>query len=373
MGYYGQRRNGKVQVTGAKIRNYSIPFRKTYRNSLAAKDNQKSVVLLIETDQGVTGISSIEPDTPNYSEETWYEICGIVENEFIPLLQGSDPRDIELIYDQMEKRVFGHFMSKALVETALFDLLAKSLSVPVYRIRGGRYRDSANVIGWVGLGTEKERISEISHFLEEGFKCIKLKTDTHVSDLLELLKKLRSNYGYSFDLRIDANQCLSRRIANRLVVDAARYEVEHLEQPLDRLDITGMRQLSRKSPISVMADESAATLKDVMRLIQEEACSAIKLKVMRAGGIMESERIVALAKASGVGCVIGNGFSTSLSTAIEAQFFASSSYLNPIPEFVGPSKLKNDIVKNPIEIKAGILKVPEGSGFGYDSVDLIQG
>lgn len=361
-----------MQVTGARIRNFDIPFRKTYKNSLAAKSVQKSVVFIIETDEGITGISSIEPDTPNYSEETWYEICGIVENEFVPVLQGNDPRNIELIYDQMEKRVFGHYMSKALVETALFDLLAKSLGAPVYRIRGGRYRETANVIGWVGLGTEKERISEVSRFLDEGFICIKLKTDTRVSDLIELLKKLRSNYGYSFSVRIDANQCLSRKTAHRLSGEIAKFEIEHLEQPLDRNDIAGMRQLSRVSPVSVMADESAATLTDVRRLIQEDACSAIKLKVMRAGGIMESERILALAKAGGIGCVIGNGFSTSLSTAIESQFFAYSSYLNPVPEFVGPSKLKNDIVKNPIEIRAGILRIPEGNGFGYDSRDLIQ-
>ncbi|MEM0134482.1 MAG: enolase C-terminal domain-like protein [Thermoplasmatales archaeon] len=357
-------------ISSVNVIAVDLPLIGKYRNSLGVKDKVSSVVLILKTDGGICGFSSIEPDMPSYSEETTYNIRDIIRKEFVPILTGDDPFYTRSIMDKLNRSVYGHYMSKALVETAILDLRSKMLGQSVQKMIGGKVHDKLSVIGWIGLGKVDVIKDKLESMLSEGFRCIKIKIGPEIELDLDMLKAIRKEYGHDFAIRVDANQCMTRKTALRFIERAENLELEHIEQPVNRLDFSSMSFLNNRSSIPIMADESVVTRQDLLRLIQEEAASIVKLKVMRSGGIFETLNMISLAEAGGIDCIIGNGFSSSVGTQIEATVASISRSLTDAHEFVGPLKLKEDIVRQKSEYKKGTLIFRTGPGFGYEFEDL---
>jgi len=100
----------------------------------------------IETDSGLTGIGEAHPG------------AGVAEIilQFKKTLVGADPRNIEPLYHRMigaaSNRYAMGLSAIGGIETALWDLLGKSLGVPVYQLLGGKYRDRIRLYADVGHG-----------------------------------------------------------------------------------------------------------------------------------------------------------------------------------------------------------------------------
>ena len=105
----------------------------------------------IETDEGLTGIGEAHPG------------AGISEIilQFKNRLVGADPRNIEPLYNRLigaaSNRYAMGLSAIGGIETALWDLLGKSLGVPVYQLLGGKYRDRIRLYADVGHGEETRR------------------------------------------------------------------------------------------------------------------------------------------------------------------------------------------------------------------------
>jgi L-alanine-DL-glutamate epimerase-like enolase superfamily enzyme len=357
-------------ITGVNVYSMKLELNSKYENSLGVKDKVDSVLLFLRTDSGLYGFSSIEPDLPSYSEETFYNIKSTVENEFVPLIKGQDPMHSATIMNRLGRSVYGHYMSKSLVESALLDLKGKILGLSVLNMLGGPVHDNMKVIGWVGIGRIEDISNQVKRMLSDNFSTIKLKIGPDVEKNTSILSAIRKEFGYDFSIRADANQSMNRSSAMKFIESATHFELKLIEQPVDRMDIDSMAFLSKRSSIPIMADESAVTRQDILRLIQREAASIVKLKVMRNGGVSETLKMIAVAEAGGIDCVIGNGFSSSLGTQIEATVALASPSLSSEHEFVGPLKLKYDIVKEKSEYIHNVLRFRNGPGFGYNFEDL---
>jgi L-alanine-DL-glutamate epimerase-like enolase superfamily enzyme len=81
--------------------------------------------------------------------------------------------------------------------------------------------------------------------------------------------------------------------------------LEFLEQPVAAADLTGMAWVRRRSPYPVMADESAATAADVVRVVELEAADLVNIKLAKAGGIRPALAAIAQARSAGLPCMLG--------------------------------------------------------------------
>ena len=102
----------------------------------------------IETDEGITGLGEAHPGSG---------ITGIVK-QFKKSLVGAEPSHIEPLYNSMiaaarNRHAMG-LSAIAGIETALWDLLGKSLGVPVYQLLGGKYRNHIRLYADVGHGRD---------------------------------------------------------------------------------------------------------------------------------------------------------------------------------------------------------------------------
>ena len=155
-----------------------------------------------------------------------------------------------------------------------------------------------------------------------------------------------------------------------------QYDIFMVEQPVPRWDFEGMAQLRRKVDIPICADEAAAELSDLIKLIRMEAIDGLFLKVPKAGGLLKSQKWVSIAQASDLlvmcGCMINSG----IGAAVEAHFLAATEWMGRSEqESIGPLNLYNraDTVSPPISgdlaveiprYEAGYLYPPQGPGLG---------
>ena len=75
--------------------------------------------------------------------------------------------------------------------------------------------------------------------------------------------------------------------------------------PVKAEDIRGLTKVKKSSPIPVMADESVHTPSDAMLLVKEKAVDLINIKLMKCGGLWNAKKIVAIAEAAHIPCMIG--------------------------------------------------------------------
>jgi len=91
--------------------------------------------------------------------------------------------------------------------------------------------------------------------------------------------------------------------------------LELIEQPLPYWDIEGMARLRQKVVTPVFADEAARELHHIKQIIDLQAADGLFIKTQKAGGLLKSQRWLALARLSGMavmcGCMPGSGLEAS--------------------------------------------------------------
>ena len=111
-------------------------------------------------DEGIDGVGEA---TLEYKEKA---LCGAVEHIKEALI-GKDPTNIEQLYHDTYRESYwrcGPVLMSALsaVEVALWDILGKSLGVPVYRLLGGKVNEKVRIYvnGWFAGAKTPEEFAE---------------------------------------------------------------------------------------------------------------------------------------------------------------------------------------------------------------------
>jgi L-alanine-DL-glutamate epimerase-like enolase superfamily enzyme len=126
-----------------------------------------------------------------------------------------------------------------------------------------------------------------------------------------------------FTLTLDANQGYGPRESLQLLRLLKRrgLRISMFEQPAAADDWDGLKEVARKGDLPVAADESVKCRADALGLARQRAVSVINLKLMKMG-ILEAWDCALIARASGLGLMIGGMIETSLAMACAAHFAA---------------------------------------------------
>ncbi len=126
-----------------------------------------------------------------------------------------------------------------------------------------------------------------------------------------------------FTLTLDANQGYGPRESLQLLRSLKKrgVHVSLFEQPAAADDWDGLAEVARKGRVPVAADESVKSRADALGLARARAVSVINLKLMKMG-LLEAWDCALIARASGVGLMIGGMIETSLAMACAAHFAA---------------------------------------------------
>jgi L-alanine-DL-glutamate epimerase-like enolase superfamily enzyme len=178
-------------------------------------------------------------------------------------------------------------MAVSAVDIALWDLKARLLGLPLYRVLPA-FRDQVPIYGSGGFTNYplSRLVSQASGWAAEGIPRMKIKTSRDPSADPERLAAVRQEAGDGVELFTDANGALTRKAA---LYWAARFRDEWgvcwFEEPVSSLDISGLRLLRDRGPagLDIAAGEYGFLLPDFAALARAVDC--LQADVTRCGGI----------------------------------------------------------------------------------------
>jgi L-alanine-DL-glutamate epimerase-like enolase superfamily enzyme len=162
---------------------------------------------------------------------------------------------------------------------------------------------------------------------------------------------------YTGAIRIDANEGWDEATARARLGELESVGVELCEQPIPAGDPEAMARVARATSIPIYADEDVGTAADVARLAH--AVDGVNLKLRKAGGIRETVRAIATARAHGMGVMLG----CDLESGVAATAQASVAALVDHADLDGPLLLERDPYPG-VAYRRGEMSLPQGPGLG---------
>jgi len=359
-----------VKITKVEVFPIGMAYAKPYEQATGVTKMARRVVVKIYTDEGVVGLGEASTLLPNRTGESAQVIAVVISNLFAPLLIGENPLEIQLVMQKLRKASmdkYGFLYSKTAIDMALHDIAGKVYNVPVAALLGGVVRSSIGVSRSVPLAEPSVVADAAEQLVKAGYKMITIKAGLDPAADLKCVEAVRHAVGNDFPIEIDANQGYRADVAVRWISKMEKYDIENVEQPCPWWDIAGMAEVTRELHCTVTADESVLCPAEAMNFIRYQAADAFTIKVAKCGGFLQAKRIAALADASGLSCNMGSEHPAGIGTAAMAHFWASTPEIVDSIGYGSPlERFSDDIVKDPIEFKNGVVHLPSGPGLGVE-------
>jgi L-alanine-DL-glutamate epimerase-like enolase superfamily enzyme len=222
-------------------------------------------------------------------------VATLIEEKLAGVVLGSDPLAARATWHELgaQLRNAGRpgigAMAVAAVDTALWDLRARLLGVPLVDALG-RCHDSVPVYGSGGFcNYPLERLrTQLGGWAAQGIPRVKLKVSRHPDEDPRRLDAVREEVGDDVDVYIDSNGALGRKEALAWAERfAGEWGVSWFEEPVSSADLEGLRLLRERGPggLDIAAGEYVYVLRDAVNLLEARAVDCLQLDVTRCGGI----------------------------------------------------------------------------------------
>ena len=293
-----------MKIENIKIFAQRLGLNKIFRTSLRETDSISELVVIIETDVGIEGKGSA-CDCSAITGETVPGIREAIVNKIFPVIKGMDIRLHERIFFKIQNAIAYNNAAKAAVDMAVYDLLSQYLKIPLFQLLGG-YKDYLRTDITLSLDTPEKMAHEAIQVGNEGFSILKIKAGgLNPKEDIERVKKIRDAVGDGVKLRIDANQAWKPRDAVKIINKLEKYDIELIEQPNAYWDTKGLKWISQRTNIPIMADESIFTNHDAFKLLSDNVVDCLNIKLLKCGGINEAVKIINIAETAGIECMMG--------------------------------------------------------------------
>jgi len=356
---------------GAKIKHVEamvldMPLKKQWKISLYQAAARAHAVVRVTTEEGVVGYGEVAP-SPAFMGETGHTVALVINKYYAPVLEGQDVFDIEMLHNRMRYAIYGNLAARAAVDMALYDIMGKVLKVPVHNLLGGCYRNKVDLSWVVGMQDMEGSIEEAKWAVASGYKVLKLKVGISPEVDYKLVSTVRKALGDKVVLRLDANQGYDFKTAYRLFQRLEEFDLESIEQPVERWDTAGMAALKRGLKTTIMADEAVSAPHDASRLVEIGAADCVNIKVGKVGGLWEAKKITAVLEAAGLTATAGSNLEVGIGSAASIHFVASSRIVDmPNDLLLGGPLHEYDLIRQDFVVENGQVLVPTAPGLGIE-------
>ncbi|GIH03063.1 racemase [Rhizocola hellebori] len=250
-------------------------------------------LVVVDTDEGISGVG-IGPH--------------VELDSIFAAIDGQDPRGVTALYDRMLRQTFkaGHagvvFGAIGAIDTALWDIKAKALGQPLWRLLGGLDRRVTAYASGLDIAlTDDELAVAYQAYAERGLRAAKLKGGLDVErdrQRLTLVRDVLTLAGNDIrpGLMLDANEAWSRKQAVRHVCELEQtLDLIWVEEPVRRWDAEGLAMVGRGIRASVATGENLTGLEQFRPLLAAGAVDIVQTAAV--WGVTHFLRVAALAHA----------------------------------------------------------------------------
>ncbi|HXH87970.1 MAG TPA: mandelate racemase/muconate lactonizing enzyme family protein [Gaiellaceae bacterium] len=290
----------------------AVVLRQAVLNEGIADGSQDDLVILVSTDEGITGIGEVDSAPEAVQALVQQRGSHAVATSLRDALLGEDPLDVERLWDKMYRSLIYvgrrgiaiHAISG--VDIALWDIKGKALGKPVCELLGTPVRERIRAYASMLMPDTPEETSErVSALKEQHFTAIKLGWGPLGKDAnhdVKLATAAKEAAGDDVEILIDAGlgYVADADTAIRVARELEELGIYWLEEPFEPDEYEAYAKLADAVEITIAAGEQDATRWGFRELIERGHVDLVQPDVTRCGGITETLRIAELAREHGV-------------------------------------------------------------------------
>ncbi len=282
-------------------------LRTTFSTSLGQKDVMKSVIVKVGLKDGSEGLGEC-PTSFTLKNETIENIENIIRT-ITPRLKGCPIGSYSKEIEKFRKQFPRNPMTVSGIEVALFRANLEYRGEAEHAYFGGKH-DSLETDITIPYATNIQSIEKwIFYVSKKGFSSYKMKVSGNAADdkyfVAEVCRRLKDLIP-AFTIRLDGNQGFTTNqcLAFLDFLIGNDYPVELFEQPLPKNDYKGLKEITKRSSVPIILDETVFDEADLKHAIEGHLCHGINIKIAKSG-IRESLKLYKTAKKHGIKLMIG--------------------------------------------------------------------
>lgn len=359
-----------MRIAKIELGEIRIPLVTPFKTALRTVDSVNDIIVRITADDGREGFGEA-PATAVITGDTKGSIVTAIRDFIAPAITGMDIEDMDGIMDRMHKCIVKNTSAKAAVDMAVYDLYAKNLNRPLYKVLGGG-QDSIETDITISVNDTEEMVRDSLRGVEQGFRILKIKVGKEGMKDVERIAAIRQAVGKDIVIRVDANQGWQPKEAVRIIrsMEDKELDIDLVEQPVHAHDFEGMKYVTSHVFTPVLADESVFSPQDAIRLIQEGAADLINIKLMKTGGIYEALKICGIAESFGVECMTGCMLESKLAVSAAAHLAAAKGIITR-HDLDGPALCRTDPYEGGPVFEGPGITMTEVPGIGITGVPVV--
>lgn len=333
---------------------YDLPFKYPFTTARGTKTHQSTLIVELEH-FGIKGYGEA-PAIPYY-DVTIEKMVEALESKrkFIESYALQDPeRFWHFLHHLLPKN---NFLICAL-DIAAWDLYGKMRSQPLYKLWNIDYKNEIVTDYTIGMDTIEKMVEKMEANPNPVYK-IKMGWENDIA-MIEALRKKTDK-----PIRVDVNSGWSVAEAKQKIAILKDLQIEFIEEPIERFNYIGMKEIFDTTAIPLFADESCVQQKDI------ENCSTcfngINIKLTKCGGLTPALEMIKKARALNLNIMIGCMNESTVGSAAMAQLIPLIDYI----DMDGPLLLSQDIATG-LQYDFGKITITHQPGLGIHFTGLVN-
>ena len=360
-----------MKITEVRLGRISVPLRTPFKTALRSVSSVEDVIVEVHTDTGHVGYGEAPP-TGAVTGDTTGAIVGALQDHIIKTVLGREVDDFENLMLALDRCVVKNTSAKAAMDMALWDLYGQLYQIPVYKLLGGSRKQLVTDIT-ISVNDPEEMARDTVRAVERGYDTLKVKVGANPALDVARLSAVRQAAGPDVRIRIDANQGWQPKEAVRILnqMQEQGLDIEFVEQPVKAHDLTGLKYVTERSYVPVLADESVFSPADALTIMQMRAADLVNIKLMKCGGIHNALKIASAAEVYGVECMIGCMLEAKISVNAAVHLACAKKIITKI-DLDGPVLCSEDPVLGGAVFEEQLITVSGAPGLGIQGVEKIR-
>ncbi len=357
-----------MKITSVRLGRISVPLRTPFKTALRTVSSVEDVIVEIHTDDGRIGYGEAPPTGP-ITGDTTLAIIGAIQDHIAKSIIGMDVDDFEDVLQKVQKSIVGNTSAKAAVDMALWDLYGQKYGIPVYKLMGGARKQITTDIT-ISVNDPDTMVRDSLIALERGYDCLKMKVGVNPELDVARLKAVREAVGNDITIRIDANQAWNPKQAVK-ILNAMQEQgllIELVEQPVPAHDLDGMKYVTDRSYVPVLADESLYSPADAAAILRMGAADLLNIKLMKCGGLYNALKICTMAEVYGVECMIGCMLEAKISVNAAVHLACAKKVITKV-DLDGPVLCSEDPILGGAVFNEKDITVSDAPGLGILGIE----
>ncbi len=367
-------------IRSAQLFALDIPFQLAIAHASHTRTSSDSVVLRLETNEGVVGYGEAAP-RPYVTGETVRSVMDSLEQHIGNQLVGRSipgwQEDLRLPLSDVESmlpdphqnpNIVAAHAARAALEVALLDCVTSAASQPLSAV----FPEGASSVTYSGMlpTLGDDRALELAR-MQKAYGITRIKVKVGDENDVARVRLLREELGPDFDLYVDANCAWTVNEAVQRIKQMTASGITLIEQPIPRGNVEDLARLREQISIPLMVDESLVTLADAHELIEAKACDIFNIRISKCGGLANCMRLAQLAEAAGLEYQLGAHVGeTAILSAAGRHLGLALRNARYVEGSSGGFLLSEDVSTAPLQFEPGGKGHPlRGPGLGID-VDL---